>query len=659
VAARPTRQSLNRIIKRFLYLARRYQGVWHVPGGLTDPKIKVCHPAPGGGGTAWVPKGTRPGRRSEVEPQKKAVLREQPSTAPKKNENKKWKNVCDLARVVGVNLPPVQPSKDTCVAALMELPSSPTREEVQIAGTLFQSRKTLPATFSEAVTFHKYRESLSARPRKLSDSAKEAIQLAVDLLPRDWDKSAQRYAEQCVPSLSSNYEKKEPRHMWGEGFGPEEMRAFYAGKHKIKIGRERRIRILNDSGKARVVTIAPYESAYLKPLHDSLYDALCASGAVLRGPPTDEKMRKFKPREGEVMVSGDYEAATDNMSSAVTRHCLEVLRSRSRYVPNSVWDAALSFFGPAIMSFRDQRFVQMTGQLMGNFLSFPLLCLANLAGVIEGLGIKKTRKLIAAGRLLINGDDIAFMATRAEVERWMVACESLSLKVSRSKTLVHERVVTINSHFFLDGSLVWILRSKSFSLEEKADKKETALARRDRWCNQIVSVIREHWRGLNLAQRILFSRLAFRLFSPLCRDCPLNLDLPGPVYLDGPWKQLWLEKNKYKIKTPSAPMLFWRLPADYESTAEQPSTKMGWFVHRLCTQATQWGRTRSGKEEEVTRLSELHRGARSICSAVFGMPIRELPSTSSRVGVSCHYGDGRGLGAASEKKLYYREVTQD
>jgi len=100
------------------------------------------------------------------------------------------------------------------------------------------------------------------------------------------------------------------------------------------------------------------------------------------------------------------------------------------------------------LEFEGEVYPQTNGQLMGNLLSFPLLCIVNYLGVVMALGGKRTLELSKNGRLKVNGDDIAFRSTRAEYDKWASTVARAGLTLSRGKTLVHPRFFSLNSTFF-------------------------------------------------------------------------------------------------------------------------------------------------------------------------------------------------------------------
>jgi hypothetical protein len=84
--------------------------------------------------------------------------------------------------------------------------------------------------------------------------------------------------------------------------------------------------------------------------------------------------------------------------------------------------------------------LQRRGQLMGTFLSFPLLCLVNYL----------TFKFLVPRDVpvRVNGDDIVFRATPEEVEVWSRGVGAAGLVLSTGKTLVDPEFFVLNSTMF-------------------------------------------------------------------------------------------------------------------------------------------------------------------------------------------------------------------
>jgi hypothetical protein len=201
------------------------------------------------------------------------------------------------------------------------------------------------------------------------------------------------------------------------------------------------VQAVPDGGKWRVVTVNPDDCLALRPLHQVIYDHLSRQPWLLRGDASPSSFKDFTLAKGEVFVSGDYEAATDNIPLEIYRALLEAVSSTSSHVPREVWDLARAESRKLFVDKRGRVLgVQERGQLMGSYLSFPFLCLLNY------LCFKYSVRRKCPVR--INGDDIVFRATVSESERWFESVKACGLVVSRGKTLVDPATFTLNSSLF-------------------------------------------------------------------------------------------------------------------------------------------------------------------------------------------------------------------
>jgi len=143
---------------------------------------------------------------------------------------------------------------------------------------------------------------------------------------------------------------------------------------------------------------------------------------------------------GEVFVSGDYESATDNLNTHVQKFILRKVLDRASSVPEGIKELALSSLSMRLSDSSGKIVDQQRGQLMGNLISFPLLCLVNF------LAFKFfVRRHVP---LRINGDDIVFRASPREAKEWMDGVQKTGLVLSKGKTMVDGRFFSLNSCFF-------------------------------------------------------------------------------------------------------------------------------------------------------------------------------------------------------------------
>lgn len=213
---------------------------------------------------------------------------------------------------------------------------------------------------------------------------------------------------------------------------------------------------------------------------------------------------------GTPFVSGDYSAATDRLSLNASRVVLETLLQDvalpgelRRRIESSLLGSVLEYKDTLNM-FKDKipseifRSIglppttpQTNGQLMGNILSFPILCIVNLAGflymvarspdhplhesLMEQLGPfwqdDSPEDSYAASSLswestvdsrppgltldfldnlpvLVNGDDILFQATPDQYDIWLQVIGSLGFKPSQGKNYYSPHFFTINSELY-------------------------------------------------------------------------------------------------------------------------------------------------------------------------------------------------------------------
>lgn len=208
--------------------------------------------------------------------------------------------------------------------------------------------------------------------------------------------------------------------------------------------------VVQSAGKPRPLTKFEASSLSMKPLHKTIYSHLKRTRWLLTGDPTREKLSKAGFRRGKgVLVSGDYASATDGLSIEVAEVILDTLLRSSVFVPQNVKAAAVRALRPIlrrdldpkqILDGVEEEFEVTTGQMMGSYLSFPLLCLQNYLAFrwsLRGTGLKYVP-------LLINGDDILFQLD-GHFDRWQSCLAPVGLTVEPTKTSVEDNWGTINS----------------------------------------------------------------------------------------------------------------------------------------------------------------------------------------------------------------------
>jgi hypothetical protein len=196
----------------------------------------------------------------------------------------------------------------------------------------------------------------------------------------------------------------------------------------------------------------------------------------------EEEVRSWTAPGGWVWNSGDYKAATDQLNSNSTAAVVEVIRELygldfnfglvGNVVSYSRKDCELD-----AQILPDEIF-QTNGQLMGHPLSFPILCVVNLAGLLLALRrcVKDQRLTRDEMKLIlsmtkINGDDILFPCPKWFCREWETSAGALGLKLSVGKSYASADFAMVNNVMFckrtnrrfgfLNQALIW-----NFSLKE-------------------------------------------------------------------------------------------------------------------------------------------------------------------------------------------------
>jgi hypothetical protein len=360
-----------------------------------------------------------------------------------------------------VQLPSDLPSKSDLSLGLENLTGNCSRRVVFAEASKFLFRKCYPSKI-EKKDIEKYIEKMG-RTAPFNASVQDALDDICDwVFPVGWDKGYVDKVNSTIPSVSgsvesSSFEGGVRGYFSGINYTSEMFKAEAEGLKVFKPMEQHRIlKAVPAKGKERLVTLASANQIRLRPMHDLIYDRISRFEFILRGDAKiDSLCNMTRASNDEVFVSGDYESATDNLSSRHSVFILQKLRSRSRNIPYELFDEAIRSMNGTFQVGRDKpgcppkpRYVQSNGQMMGNFLSFPLLCITNLLGVVLAFGIRQTKRMSREGILKINGDDIVFRCSLRDSEKWFDSVQQAGLVLSRGKTLVHKRIFSINSTFF-------------------------------------------------------------------------------------------------------------------------------------------------------------------------------------------------------------------
>jgi len=342
--------------------------------------------------------------------------------------------------------------------------------------------------------------------------------------------------------------------------------------------------LIHDKGKSRGITINHPEHIELKPLHKTIYNHLSRNDFILRGPPTSHilNLRLGGLRKGEVLVSADYESATDNFNPIISSRILDQILKTSQYIPTRIRDMASGSLKSRIQ-YSDGIIEPVRGQLMGNFLSFPLLCLYNYVCL---------RYYTQTTKFLINGDDLLMVINKEQFSLWSENLERLGLKLSMGKTAVTDNFASINStYFWRRWSRYQYLPFLRMGLLKKAESQ---------FFQQVADNIEEFSKGFD--DRDMISRVK-AIYMQRHKDTliysGMSLTLPKPIGLGMRWKipqlkrfhldtyEVFAVRNFRKMKSVVPPENNFTMPDDLYQDDEPPSKDEEDFITEAYT-AKNW-----------------------------------------------------------------------
>jgi len=209
-----------------------------------------------------------------------------------------------------------------------------------------------------------------------------------------------------------------------------------------------------EPGKFRMITKGNgYLYSALQPLQGVMLDAWKKHPAsTMRDEDLSDKIRRMDEEvKFPFWISVDYEAATD------------LLKRDATYAAFRRWESAPFFdlgwysLGPGLVRYPDGSCIEgLEGQFMGHPLSFPLLCIINLAvyrlSVKIWVGRDKKNRIGMMKSLLrnvlVNGDDMLFKGDMELYEIFSEVSAQAGFKKSQGKNYVSPDCCLINSQIF-------------------------------------------------------------------------------------------------------------------------------------------------------------------------------------------------------------------
>lgn len=173
-------------------------------------------------------------------------------------------------------------------------------------------------------------------------------------------------------------------------------------------------------------------------------------------------------REGEVYLSGDYEAATDNILKRLSEIVADEIAIQTNMDPEIADLLQKSLTGHLI-----EGKVQTIGQLMGSITSFPIL---NLIVATAGrwaveLANNRSYSLLDCP-LRVNGDDHLLRAYGEVYNYWKMISAAMGLKESIGKTYVSREFLEMNSMIFLREDIPHTIVTEKITKTLEIERKE-------------------------------------------------------------------------------------------------------------------------------------------------------------------------------------------
>jgi len=191
----------------------------------------------------------------------------------------------------------------------------------------------------------------------------------------------------------------------------------------------------------------------LSPLHDCLYDFISRRKWLVRGDLTKDHISRVAEDiiEGEKYISGDYEAATNNLHVDAVFQVVNVIAD-SPSLTSEERETLIESFRPENLHWVSRKGVShpiLRGSMMGNLMSFPILCLINKAcfDMASSLRRKRTKER-RYRKVIINGDDIAFCGDDHMYNDWVMVTSTYGLVVNREKTGISSEFIELNSRSY-------------------------------------------------------------------------------------------------------------------------------------------------------------------------------------------------------------------
>jgi hypothetical protein len=206
--------------------------------------------------------------------------------------------------------------------------------------------------------------------------------------------------------------------------------------------------------KVRMITKGHPHTWALKPVQIAMFNTL--RNFKIFDPCMGPDYKKiYSSEDGEILVSGDYSAATDGICQELTKIVGDLVKDKYPHLGSYIHCGTREHIVTYPKGANQHDILQTGGQLMGSLLSFPILCLVNAFSLAHVRGQELDQL-----DCLIHGDDISFAGSQAEIDQWKQFASSLGLEPSVGKNYTSPDWYTIDSKLFRKGECLPNLKWK-------------------------------------------------------------------------------------------------------------------------------------------------------------------------------------------------------
>jgi len=254
----------------------------------------------------------------------------------------------------------------------------------------------------------------------------------------DWGLRADAFWSDFAPHGSSSKAEFSRLALHGK-YSPLSSSPFFTDALNPSARFHLRVKSIPTAGKTRVIGIPSYSYDLLGPLHRSIYGHMVnrKGSPFVHGSVTAKRVSDVC--KGSVQTSVDLTNATDGLRLDVTEAILGVILSKAVTVPGLIKELACESLYPSVGKGKSISH----GQMMGAYLSFPLLCLHSWCAALWAARSSKLRGMA------VNGDDV-LMSHDLPLGEYPDG-----YLLNKKKTMTASRAAELNSTVFLLSNKKW------------------------------------------------------------------------------------------------------------------------------------------------------------------------------------------------------------